>query len=265
MGGLAVLSFPTEMINTAISAAQEAGKVIMASYARPIKVTYKGSGCGSTAVLTEADLKAEQVITAILKKRFPNHNFYGEEKTREDNHSDYTWYIDPIDGSACFARKIPLFGISIGLVKNHQAVLGVLFFPALDLLLRAEKGKGAWANDKRIKVSQRPLQEALYYSRSIYKWGRPYESSLARKVGIVKILNTSSFELAQIAMGNAELYICKSVPHDVAAGVTIIKEAGGKVTDYDGSDWQTDSAGAVASNGIIHDEVIKTISNSTRQ
>ncbi len=247
------------MINTAIKAAKEAGKILMNYYGKDVAVKYKNKYFDIGSILTEADLKSEEKIVEILKKGFPEHNIFSEEKIREKKGSPYTWYVDPLDGTSNFVRKIPLFGVSIGLIKNDKPVLGVLYFPALNLLLRAETGKGAFANGKRIKVSRRKLQEALYYSRSYWKGRLQLKKSIGKKVGLTKIVDATSFELAQIAMGNAELYILKNVLHDVAAGVTIVKEAGGKITDYDGLGWNPNSKGIVVSNGIIHDEVIRCI------
>ena len=244
------------MLDIVIKAAKEAGKILMNHYGK-IQTEYKGEHFNAANILTKADIESEKKITEILKKNFPDHNIFSEEKIQINNDSEYTWYIDHLDGTSNFTRNIPLFGISIGLIKNNQSILGVLYFPVLNLLLKAEKNKGAFANDKTITVSSRELKKSLYYSGGYYKGKPQTEKNVGDKIGLIKIIDASSYEFAQIAMGDAELYILTNVPHDVAAGVIIVKEAGGKVTDYDGSEWNLKSKGIVASNKIIHNEVIK--------
>lgn len=247
------------MLNIAIIAAQEAGKILMRYYGK-IKAEYKNEYFDVGSILTKADIESEKEIVEIFKKDFPDHNIFSEEKIQENNGSEYTWYIDPLDGTSNFARNIPLFGISIGLVKNGGSILGVLFFPALNLLLTAEEGKGAFANGKKISVSSRGLKESLYYSGGYYNGHLQMEKAVAEKVGMIKIIDASSYEFAQIAMGDAELYVlANNIPYDVAAGVIIVKEAGGMATGYDGKEWSTESKGIVASNGVIHDEVVELL------
>lgn len=245
-------------MDIAINAAKEAGKILMKHYGK-IQIEFKGEHFDAASILTQADIESEKKIVEILRKNFPNHNIFSEEEIQENNDSKYTWYIDPLDGTSNFSRNIPLFGISIGLTKDNQSILGVLYFPALNLLLRAEKNKGAFANDEKINVSSRELKKSLYYSGGYYKGKLQMEKNISDKVGLVKVIDASSYEFAQIAMGDAELYILANVPHDVAAGVIIVKEAGGKITDYDGLEWDIQSKGIVASNKIIHEEVIKLL------
>ena len=246
------------MLKTAIKSAKEAGKILMKHYGK-IQTDYKSKRFDSDIIITKADFESEKKIVEILKKNFPKHNIFSEEKIQENNNSEYTWYIDPIDGTGNFTRNIPLFGISIGLIKNNQSILGVLYFPALNLMVHAEKGKGTFANNKKVKVSNRGLKKTLYYSGGYHKGKLQFEKSVAEKIGLVKIIDASSYEFAQIAMGDAELYILCNIPHDVAAGVIIVKEAGGKVTDYKGKEWNIQSEGIVASNKLIHNEVIKLL------
>ena len=250
------------MLETAIKAVKEGAKVLMNYYGKATE-SYKGGFYDPANVVTEADPAAEAAIRKIIKDRFPDHSIQGEELGEENKNSEYLWSIDPLDGTGNFARGMPLFGISVGLLKNDEPIIGVLNFPALELIVHAEKGKGAFANGQRIRVSDRPLNKATYFGRGFYygKWWT--EMSVARRVGNLKIIDTSAYEFAQIARGNGELYICPTVLHDVAAGVVITREAGGRVTGYDGTEWTPKSKGTVASNGIIHDEVIDLISKGT--
>jgi len=248
------------MLPIAIKAAKEAGKILMKHYNKS-QIVYKGEHFDAASILTQADIESEKKIVEILKKNFSDHNIFSEEAVQENKGSEYSWYIDPLDGTSNFARNIPLFGISIGLVKNNRAILGVLYFPALGLLLKAEKNKGAFANGKKITVSNRELKKSLYYSGGYYKGKLQLEKTIGDKVGLVKVIDVSSYEFAQIAMGDAELYILTNILHDVVGGVIIVREAGGKVTDYDGLEWNLQSKGIVASNKVIHDDVVKLLKN----
>lgn len=245
-------------INIAIKAAKEAGKVLTKYYGN-VKEEYKDKNFDAGSIVTKADIKSEKKIIGIIEKKFPNDNIYSEEKGWTKKNSNYTWYVDPLDGSNNYSRNIPLFGISIGLVKGNQPILGVLYFPALDLLVHAEKGKGAYANNKKIHVSNRILKKSLYYSGGKFKGHPQIKKNIAQKMSLVKIIDSSSFEFAQIAMGDAELYLLESVPHDVVAGVVIVREAGGKVTDEKGKEWNVDSDTIIATNKKIHNEILKLL------
>lgn len=245
----------------AIKAAKEAGKILMKYYGK-VKEEYKNKKFDAGSIVTKADIKSEEKIIKILEKSFPSHNIHGEEKGLINKKSNYTWYVDPLDGTSNYSRNIPLFGISIGLIKDGEPILGVLFFPVLNLLVHAEKGKGAYANNKKIHVSNRILKKALYYSGRQLKGKLQIKEKITKKIGLVKIIESSSFEFAQIAMGDAELYLLESILHDVSAGVVIVREAGGKVTDEKGKEWNSASKYIVASNNKIHKEVIKILEKS---
>lgn len=247
-------------LKTAINAAKEAGKVLMSYYGKNnLKLKYKDTNFNVASMVTNADIESEKAIVGIIEKEFPKHNIYSEEDTDKKKGSEYTWYVDPLDGTSNFSRNIPLFGISIGLTKKDQPILGVLYFPALKLLVHAETGKGAYANGKLIHVSNRSLSNSLYYSGGIFLKTPQIIVPLAKKVSLTKIIDASSYELAQIAMGDAEIYALTSVPHDVAAGSIIIRESGGKITDYEGKKWNIKSKTIVATNGTVHDDALQYI------
>jgi myo-inositol-1(or 4)-monophosphatase len=248
------------MLDIAISITKQAGEIVSSYYGKN-EVRYKTDSNGRLDSVTKADIESEALIAKLLKENFPTHGIYGEEGTRKDNEEDYIWYIDPIDGTTNFTHSIPLFGISLGLTYKKKPILGVLYFPELNLLLSAEKGKGTFANQKLIHVSKKPLAESLYYVSAAETrdgWTFP---SLKNSVGWVRSLDSSSYEFASIAMGNAELYTFKRSPHDMVAGVIIIQEAGGRVTDEKGNDWSVDSNYIIASNNNIHEEVLRIIKN----
>jgi len=245
-------------IEVARGAAREAGEILLSFRGNIVEQT-KNLGFEAASVVTEADLASEKRIKEILLGTFPEHSFHGEESGDDIKNSPFKWVVDPLDGTSNFIRNIPLFGVSIALLENDEPILGILYFPALNLFVEAEKGKGAFANDRKISVSRRPLEKALYYSGGKFRGEMQLVQSLASAVGLVKIIDASSYELAQIAMGDAELYQLESVLHDVAAGVCIVREAGGKITDNEGKPWAPDSKTIVISNGVIHEQVIELL------
>ncbi len=251
------------MLNRAISIIKQAGEIVSSYYGKS-EVDYKKGPDGRKDSVTQADIESEKLISSLLKDKFPSHGIYGEEGTRKDNTADFVWYIDPIDGTTNFTRSIPLFGISIGLVYKKEPILGVLYFPELKLLVSAEKGKGAHTNGTLIHVSERSLSESLYYistAETRAGWTFP---SLKNKVGWVRAIDVSSYEFASIAMGNSDLYTFKKSPHDMVAGAIIIKEAGGRVTDEKGNDWNTESNYIIASNNIFHNDVLQIIAKDLK-
>lgn len=248
------------MLNTAISITQQAGEILSHYYGKS-KVIYKKGKDGRKDSVTQADIESERLISSLLKAKFPEHGIYGEEGTRDDNTADFVWYIDPIDGTTNFTRSIPLFGISLGLVYRKEPILGVLYFPELKLLVSGEKGKGVYANGSQIHVSERPLSESLYYISTAETRDGWIFPTLKNVVGWVRSIDASSYEFASIAMGNSDLYTFSKSPHDMVAGAIIINEAGGRVTDEKGNNWNTDSNFIIASNGLVHNEVLKLIKN----
>lgn len=251
----------TNHLETAIKAAQEAGKILISHFGNA-QAEFKNGSYDIGSVITKADLESEKKIVEIIKTAFPDHGLHLEEGASENETAEYVWYIDPLDGTSNFTRNIPLFGISIGLLQNGEPVLGVLFFPALNLLLHAAKGQGAFANDKRISVSKRPLEQSLYYSGGKFNGKMLLNESLIDHVAMIKIIDSSAYEFAQIAMGDAEIYYLINIPHDVVAGICLVNEAGGKVTDEHGNPWKLDSKMILATNTLIHDQVLGILKNT---
>ena len=251
-----------EIKEVAVMAAKEAGQILL-EYIGNVAIEFKQIEFSVVSIVTEADKQSENTIVSLIKKNFPDHGIYGEEGTSDNLSAEYVWYIDPLDGTSNFTRNIPLFGISIGVVRNGQPICGVLFFPMLNLLVEAESGKGALANGKRINVSKRPINQAFYYSGGKYKGVVQTHHGLANACAMLKIIDASSYEFAQIAMGDAEVYFLKNVPHDVVAGVCIIREAGGVIMDGRGEDWSLSSEGILATTPTLQAEIISILKNSS--
>lgn len=221
------------------------------------RVSLKADSYDITTLVSEADIEVNNVIINKLKSKYPTYSIFSEETGIIDNNSDKTWFLDPLDGTSNYLRNIPLWGISLGLVDKNDVTFGAIYLPALNQYYYAELGKGAYKNGKQIFVSKRSIDKSLFFGRSIYKNKLQLDLELIKKVGLVKIVDSSSFELSHIASGHGEIYTLKNVPHDVVAGVCLIREAGGKVTDFNGENWNIGSEGIIASNGIVHDDVLK--------
>ncbi|KKQ98236.1 MAG: Myo-inositol-monophosphatase [Candidatus Woesebacteria bacterium GW2011_GWB1_39_12] len=253
----------SEMLEVAKRAGLEAGKIAL-ELRDKLKIKLKSN---QSDIVTQADLASEKVIFSILKASFPMHNYISEEAGKKDNNSEYTWVIDPIDGTLPYAAGLPFFGISIGLLKNNKPFIGVINLPALKSLYWAENGKGAFLNGKRIKVSSvQDLSKAIVLFDYHYAGRRVADIKkillkIVDKIRYPPTFASSVVSLAYVASGICHGDIHTAFPWDFVAGAAIIEEAGGKVTDYKGGDidWSKDSIDLLASNGKIHDEILSLI------
>ncbi|MFH1586310.1 MAG: inositol monophosphatase family protein [Candidatus Diapherotrites archaeon] len=246
----------------AVNAALKAGKIIMEYYQKPKTIEHKGI----IDLVTEADKLSEKKIISEIKKEFPDHGFVGEEGEAIESSSDYKWIIDPIDGTTNFAHNIPFFCVSIALQKKNELILGVVLNPVTNDLYVAEKGRWATLNNKKINVSK---TDKLI--DSIIVFGFPYvgdekirkiiddQHKLHGKIQAGRRFGAAALDLCYVASGLAEgFYEYSLKPWDVAAGSLIVKEAGGKVTDFRG-DSKEIATDIVASNGKIHGQLMELI------
>ncbi len=240
--------------------AREAGALLLTYFDRRIGFTYKGD----VDLVTEADRAAEKLIVEHIKNSWPDHEIIGEEGTRKTGGSEFRWYVDPLDGTTNFAHGYPVFCVSLGLARNDQLVAGVLYDPTRDELFAAEKGKGAQLNGKPMYVST-----TTTLSESILGTGFPshkrhknpnihfYHQITLRSHG-VRRAGSAALDLANVAAGRYDgFWEFNLNPWDTSAGVLLLTEAGGRVTRYDGSPWRIESDETLASNGVIHDELLK--------
>ncbi len=253
------------MKELAIKAALAGGKVLMEFFSKGMIIKDKSE----RDIVTDADEESEKTIIEILKKKFPNHNYYSEEIEDEDKQSDYTWIIDPLDGTVNFASKSPLFAISIGLKYKNEIILSVIYLPAFDELFVAEKGKGATLNNEPISVSsKKELRKSI---SSVSPGIKTEEKINAMKSTIgeimpksrsIIILGSTPMMLAFVACGRVDNYITyKSDVYNMAAGYLLVKEAGGKVTDFENNEFDISSKklNVIASNGLLHKEILSSL------
>jgi myo-inositol-1(or 4)-monophosphatase len=240
--------------------AREAGALLMSYFDRHIKIEYKGD----VDLVTAADRASEKLIAERLHARWPQHGIVGEEGTRTDTGAEFRWYVDPLDGTTNFAHGYPVFCVSIALARRDDELeVGVLFDPTRDELFAAERGHGATLNGNPIRVSK-----TARLAESILGTGFPsnkrhknpniyfYQQITLRSHG-VRRAGSAALDLANVAAGRYDgFWEFNLNPWDTAAGVLIVREAGGKVTRFDGTPFRLDSREVLATNGLIHDEVI---------
>lgn len=246
-----------EYLKAALLAAQRADEISMKYFRDGTAVEIKAD----RTPVTVADHEAENSIIATIKERFPDHGFLGEESGQSSNSSDYVWIIDPIDGTKNFIRSIPLFGTQIALMHKDRIILGVSSMPAMGELLYADHGE-AFLNGKRVRVSDVASlsQSAISFAglNRLPDHIKPGEMfNLFGSIDRVRAFG-DCYPFHLVATGRLEA-VAQSTIHiwDIAALVAIIEAAGGKCTDFSGNQIGIDSTSLIASNGNIHDEILR--------
>jgi myo-inositol-1(or 4)-monophosphatase len=238
--------------------AREAGALLKDFFSRRIGFEYKGD----VDLVTEADRTSEKLIISRIRAQFPDHDIMGEEGGRRETGSAFRWYVDPLDGTTNFAHGFPVFCVSLGLEHKGELVAGVLYDPTRDELFSAEKGSGAFLNRVPMHVSK-----TKHLSESLLATGFPshkrhknpnihfYHQVTLRSHG-VRRAGSAALDLANVASGRVDgFWEFNLNPWDTAAGVVLVREAGGIVTRYDGSPFNIDSRETLATNGTIHEEL----------
>ena len=236
----------------ALEAAEAAARVIRECYARPLAVKVKADA----SPVTEADVRAEQAIRAVLAARFPDYGFHGEE-TGRDERGPATWLVDPIDGTKAFVREYPMFSTQIALIRGDELVLGVSSAPLYGELACAERGAGAYLNGRPLRVSEVATLEAAALSagnlRSLAQgagWAR-YGAVVARVNRIRGYGDFLHYHL--LAAGKIDAVIESDVNIlDIAALVVIVEEAGGRFTALDGAPVGLGTTSVLAANPALH-------------
>lgn len=242
----------------AIETAQQAGALLLDEFRQPAQVEYKGG----SDIVTAADRRSEAFIVERLGTLFPQHAVVAEEGTRREAASDYCWYVDPLDGTTNFAHGYPLFAVSLALVAGEDTLVGVVHDPVRGETYHAARGEGAWLNQKRLQVSRTErLGESLlatgFPSRSRHQ--NPnilYYHRLTLISHGVRRDGSAALDLCYVAAGRFEgFWELNLKPWDVAAGVLIVREAGGVVTDFSAVPYKLGGKEIAASNGLIHPEL----------
>jgi len=243
---------------------EKASSLIAKNYNKVRTISFKE---GDFNLVTNVDHEVENFLITEIEKKYPTHSIIAEESGRKDKDPKYKWFIDPIDGTTNFAHSYPCFCVSIGFTVNEDLTFGLIKNPVTGELYSAYKGKGATLNNKRIKVSKiKKLKDSLLVT------GFPHDKKSSKVMNFknfekltlitqgVRRDGAAAMDLCYVAAGRLDgFWEMKLSPWDVAAGTLILKEAGGKITDFKGTKFNIYGKYIVATNGHIHKELLKNL------
>ena len=253
-------------INVIVKACRKAAKVLIRDFGEieKLQVSVKGPG----DFVTASDKKVEKILIEELQKARPNYSILSEEIGEIKNDKEFKWVIDPIDGTANFLHGIPHFAISIGLEHKDEIICGIIFDPIKDEMFVAEKGNGSFLNNQRIRVSARSkLEDCLIVTggpRQNFKDKelafREYEKFSSKVLTPVRKMGSASLDMAYVAAGRFDGFWQRNLNYwDIAAGIVIVKEAGGFVTDFIGNKEYIEKKTILVTNAKISGEMIKIL------
>lgn len=245
-------------LEAAVEVAREAGKILREEFALPPQIRYKGD----VDLVTQADRRSEEAIVARLSKYFPDHAIAAEEGLGHERNSEFRWHVDPLDGTTNFAHGYPCFCVSIALARTGTLLAGVVYNPIYDELYAAARGEGATLNGRKIEVSRVPalatsllctgfpVHKRLANPNIHYYWDFTLRSHGVRRDG------SAALDLACVAAGRFDgFWEFNLQKWDTAAGVLLVQEAGGKVSDFHGEPYVLGGPVVLATNGLIHEEM----------
>lgn len=254
------------LLNIAVSAARQAGEIIIRHMEQVdrLKITAKNGN----EYFSEVDVKAEQAIISCIRKAYPEHGILAEESGSQDGDGESVWIIDPLDGTSNYLHGFPFFSVSIALKVKNRIEHGVVYDPLRHECFAASRGRGARLNDRRIRVSQQTqLSAALlgtgFSSRdaSIAQRYLPTFEALIDKCAGVRKTGSAALDLAYVASGRLDgLWEFGLRPWDIAAGSLLIREAGGLISDFQGSDDFLNNGNMVAGNPKVFKSLLQAIS-----
>lgn len=251
----------SQCLEIAIATARSAGDLLMSYYEQNVRVSFKGE----VNLVTEADEASEEHIIGRIREHFPEDGFLGEEggKRGATGNVAARWVIDPLDGTTNFAHGYPIFGVSIALDLNEVTEVGVVYMPLLGQLFAGRRGAGATVNGEPLSVSATDdLIRSLVATGFLYNLSergrnlRPWASFVHATQGVRRD-GAATFDLCCVAAGRLDGFWEEGLsPWDTAAGALMVREAGGRITTYDGKPYSPDKPSCLASNGHIHDAML---------
>ncbi|BAE50090.1 inositol monophosphatase family protein [Paramagnetospirillum magneticum] len=254
------------LLNVMMGAARKAARNLVRDYGEVehLQVSKKGPA----DFVSSADIKTEKTLRAELKKARPGFGFLMEEGGEiAGDDTSHRWIIDPIDGTTNFLHGIPNFCISIALERDGELFAGVVYQPLGDEMFHAEKGAGAFLNERRLRVSARRKLEDTLIATGIPFIGRPGHETFLKELGAVmpqvagiRRFGSAALDLAYVAAGRCDGYWETGIkPWDIAAGIVLVKEAGGYVTDFQGGSKMLDNGEVLAANDHLHQPLMKLL------
>lgn len=259
-----------QMLAVALDAGRQAASLLLKGQSESFAIESKGM----FDLVTEYDRRAETLIVETLHREFPEHSFVGEEgvSAHQRAEAEYVWYIDPLDGTTNFAHKLPWYAVSIGLEYQQRPLLGVILVPGMKWEFTVVRGQGAFCNGQPLRVSTQPRLE-----QSLLATGFPYDRRTNPRNNLkefshvmmlcqgVRRIGAAAIDCAMVAMGLLEGYWERSInAWDVCAGALLIEEAGGNVTDYRGGRFDLHGREILATNGLVHDELVNALDHASR-
>jgi myo-inositol-1(or 4)-monophosphatase len=247
-------------LETAVEIAREAGALLATFYERRIGFELKGE----FDLVTEADRASERLVVERLRAHFPSHAIVAEEGGGHESSSEYRWYVDPLDGTTNFAHSFPAFNVTLGLERAGEMVAGVVYDPIRQEIFTAERGAGAYLNNRRMKVSGAKLLSDSLASTGFPSRKRHHNVNIHFYYQIamashgVRRTGSAALDLAYVACGRLDFFWEFGLkPWDMAAGTLLVQEAGGRASDMRGASHSiTASDHLLADNGLLHEEVL---------
>jgi myo-inositol-1(or 4)-monophosphatase len=246
-------------LETAVEIARESGALLSTFLERRIGFELKGD----YDLVTEADRASERLIVERLRSYFPSHGIVAEEGGGHEGASEFRWYVDPLDGTTNFAHGFPVFNVTLALEQAGELIAGVVFDPTRQEMFTAEKGGGAYLNNRRIRVSKaRTLQDSLVATgfpsrRRDLNVNIHFYHQLAMVTHGVRRAGAAAIDLAYVACGRLDAFWEFGLnPWDMAAGVLLISEAGGRISDMRGAPASLQGPTLLADNGHVHEEIL---------
>jgi myo-inositol-1(or 4)-monophosphatase len=252
------------LLATAVEAVVRAGELQMAKFGTGVRVDLKGA----IDLVTEVDVEVERMFRALVAQRFPDHDVLAEEQGAPGARgARHRWVFDPLDGTTNFAHGVPIFCASLALEIDGQAVVAAVYDPNRRELFTAEAGVGAWLNGQPLKVSANAtVLEAMLVTGFPYTVHQQADEFLKvfgrvlKQARAVRRLGSAAIDICWVAAGRMEGFWEASLkPWDTRAAALILEEAGGRVTGMDGKTWNPDLGHILATNGLIHDELLRII------
>ena len=248
-------------LEVAIRAAKEAGEILKKGWEEELEIISKADN----SLVTKIDHQAEEKILEVIQKELPNHQILAEESGAQGS-SEFCWYIDPIDGTTNYSRRVPICAVSIALAENDDVIVGVIYNPFTNELYTSEKGQGAYLNEQKIETSTTEQLE-----KSVIAVSYSHDIGTREQVAGLKGLITNNrtkreygsvvYEMSLLASGRLDAcYFAGHKPWDYAAGLLLVREAGGVITDLEGKDLDlTDKFAVCAANQTLHQQLLEIV------